>query len=37
TNPQSYVIETKKVNSKTRLKIKEAASGGFAITITPAD
>ena len=37
TNPQSYVIETKKINSKTRLKIKEAASGGFAITITPAD
>ncbi|MDE6489480.1 MAG: glycoside hydrolase family 97 C-terminal domain-containing protein, partial [Paramuribaculum sp.] len=36
TNPQSYIIETVNVNSKTKLKIKEAASGGFAIAINPA-
>ena len=36
TNPQSYVIEEKTITSKTKLKIAEAASGGFAITITPA-
>lgn len=35
TNPQSYVIENKKVSSKTKLSIPEAASGGFAISIVP--
>ena len=34
-NPQSYVIETKTVTSKTRLKIPEAAGGGFAISVLP--
>ena len=33
TNPQSYVIEEKTVTSKTKLKIAEAAGGGFAISI----
>lgn len=33
TNPQAYVIETKTVTSKTRLKIYEAPSGGYAISI----
>lgn len=36
TNPQSYIIEEKTVTSKTKMKIREAASGGFAISITPA-
>ena len=35
TNPQAYTISTKKVNSKTKLKIYEAPSGGYAITIRP--
>lgn len=35
TNPQSYVIETKTITPKTKLKIAEAAGGGFAISITP--
>ena len=33
TNPQAYVITQKKVTSKTVLKIKEVAGGGFAISI----
>ena len=32
-NPQAYVITTKKVNSKTVLKMKMAPCGGFAISI----
>ncbi|MCM1505296.1 MAG: glycoside hydrolase family 97 protein [Muribaculum sp.] len=36
TNPQSYVIETKNVTSKTKIKIPEASGGGFAISIVPA-
>ena len=35
TNPQAYVIQKKKVNSKTKLKIYEAPSGGYAISIRP--
>ncbi|MCM1348624.1 MAG: glycoside hydrolase family 97 protein [Firmicutes bacterium] len=34
-NAQSYVIENKKVTSKTKLNIPEAAGGGFAISIVP--
>ena len=33
TNPQSYIITTRKVNSKTVLKPQLAASGGVAISI----
>ena len=33
TNPEAYEIINKKVNSKTKLKIKLARSGGFAISI----
>ena len=35
-NPQSYVIETKTVTSKSRVKIHEGEGGGYAITIRPA-
>lgn len=35
TNPQCYIIENKKVTSKTKLNIPEAAGGGFAISILP--
>ena len=35
TNPQSYVITKKKVNSKSTLKLHSAAGGGFAISIKP--
>ena len=35
TNPQAYVITKKKVTSKTVLKLKEVAGGGFAISIKP--
>ncbi len=35
TNPQSYKISTKKVNSKTRLKIDVAPGGGAAIRLVP--
>lgn len=35
-NPQSYVIENKKITDKSKLKVYEAAGGGFAMTITPA-
>lgn len=34
-NPQDYVIETKTVTPATKLKIDEAAGGGFAISILP--
>lgn len=34
-NPQAYVIETKTVTPKTKMKIHEAAGGGFAISILP--
>lgn len=34
-NPQSYVVEEKNVTEKTKLRIYEAAGGGFAMTITP--
>ncbi len=34
-NPQSYVIENKKVDSKTRLKIHVGEGGGYAISIRP--
>lgn len=37
TNPQAYKISKKKVNSKTRLKLKAAPGGGFAISIKPLD
>ncbi|WP_127845730.1 glycoside hydrolase family 97 protein [Psychroflexus aestuariivivens] len=33
TNPQAYKISTKKVTSKSTLKLKSAAGGGFAINI----
>ena len=32
-NPQSYTITTKKVTSKTTLKLKMAPCGGFAVSI----
>lgn len=32
-NPQSYQISTKKVTSKSTLKLKSASGGGFAISI----
>lgn len=32
-NPQAYTITTKKVNSKTTLKMKMAPCGGFAVSI----
>lgn len=35
TNPQAYVITQKTVTSKTRLKLYEAPSGGYAISIRP--
>lgn len=37
TNPQAYKISNKKVNAKTRLKLKAAPGGGFAISIKPLD
>lgn len=33
TNPQAYKISTKKVSSKSTLKLKSASGGGFAISI----
>ncbi len=36
TNPQSYIIETKNVTAKSKIKIPEASGGGFAISIVPA-
>lgn len=35
TNPQAYTITKKKVNGKTRLKLKAAPGGGYAISIKP--
>lgn len=35
TNPQAYTISRKKVDSKTRLKLKTVPGGGFAISIRP--
>lgn len=37
TNPQAYKISKKKVNAKTRLKLKAVPGGGFAISIKPLD
>ncbi|MDE6096734.1 MAG: glycoside hydrolase family 97 protein [Muribaculaceae bacterium] len=37
TNPQAYTITKKKVSAKTRLKLKAAPGGGFAISIKPLD
>lgn len=34
-NPQAYTITTKTVTSKTRLKLFEAAGGGYAVKIVP--
>lgn len=34
-NPTDYVIETKTVNHKTKLKINTASGGGFAISLIP--
>ena len=34
-NPQSYIIESKKVNSKSKLKIPTVEAGGFGISIVP--
>ena len=36
TNPEAYEISSKKVTSKTDLKMKMARGGGFAISIVPA-
>ena len=33
--PQDYVIETKTVTSKSKLKLWTASSGGYAIRLTP--
>lgn len=35
TNPQAYKISKKKVSSKTKLKMKAAPGGGYAISIKP--
>lgn len=35
TNPQSYVVETKTISDKTKLKVWEGAGGGFAMTVIP--
>ncbi len=35
TNPQAYTITTKKVDSKTKLKLKAVSAGGYAISIRP--
>lgn len=37
TNPQAYTVTTKKVDSKTTLKLKAVSGGGYAITIRPID
>ncbi|MBO8482786.1 MAG: glycoside hydrolase family 97 protein [Bacteroidetes bacterium] len=37
TNPEVYEISSKKVTSKTDLKMKMARGGGFAISIVPAE
>ena len=35
TNPQAYTITRKEVTAKTKLDLKAAPGGGFAISITP--
>ena len=35
TNPQAYTISKKKVTSKSKLKLKAAVGGGYAISIKP--
>ncbi|WP_371870113.1 glycoside hydrolase family 97 protein [Hyunsoonleella pacifica] len=35
TNPQAYTIKTKKVTSKSKLKLWSASGGGYAISIKP--
>lgn len=35
TNPQAYTITTKKVTAKSKLSFRQAASGGYAITLRP--
>lgn len=35
TNPQAYTIVKKKVNHKTKLKMKAAPGGGYAISVKP--
>lgn len=37
TNPESYVIKSGKVNSKSKTKIRMASGGGFAISLREAD
>lgn len=37
TNRQAYRISTRKVDSKTRLKLKAAPGGGYAVSIKPVD
>ena len=37
TNPQAYDITTKKVDSKTTLKLTAKAAGGYAITLRPVE
>lgn len=37
TNPQAYTITRKKVNARTKLKMKAAPGGGYAISIRPLD
>ena len=37
TNPEAYEISTRKVTSKSSLKLHMACGGGFAITILPAE
>lgn len=37
TNPQAYTITTKKVTSKSHLKLTAAPGGGYAISIKPAE
>lgn len=36
-NPQSYVIETKTVTDKSKMKVYTAAGGGFAMTVIPTE
>lgn len=37
TNPQAYTITTKRVTSKSKLSLHQAPSGGYAITLRPAE
>ena len=34
-NPQDYIIETRNVDSRSRIKLPVAAGGGYAISIVP--